>query len=125
MPAIVSYAQIIQQSVVVVAPDVACTITINHVILKMSPCKDFHVPNTVFGLANHFPIVAHTEMLLYPSLVLDGIPGLRVTNRMKDYLLDLGDEAIGPQNRWSSSSQYLLVILPVIHLIGKPLWISI
>lgn len=80
----------------------------------MSPCN-FHVLNTVFGLANHFPIVAHTEMLLYPSLVLDGIPGLRVTNRMKNCLLDLGDEAIGPQNRWSSSSQYLLVTLSAFH----------
>lgn len=46
-------------------------------------------------------------MLQYPALVLNGIPGLRVTTRMKQFLINLGEESIGPQARWSSSSQYL------------------
>ncbi|KAI7776410.1 hypothetical protein LA080_005365 [Diaporthe eres] len=49
---------------------------------------------------------AHSEMLQYPKLVLNGIPGLRVSPRMEQCLINLGEESIGSQGRWSSSNQY-------------------
>ena len=76
-------------------------------ISELFTYKLFHTSMAILELTDSSPTVAHTEMLQYPTLVLNGIPGLRVTDAMAGCLCDLGDEAIGPQGNYNTSGQYL------------------
>lgn len=48
-------------------------------------------------------------MLQYPTLVLNDIPRLNVTDEVEDCLIALGDESIGPEGNYTTSGQYLYV----------------